>query len=249
MYKRPKMLMARARNLKPSFFTNDTLGELPPLARLLFQGLWCHADRAGRLEDRPRKLKAEILPYDDCDVEELLSALHAADFIFRYTIGECSYIQIVKFSKHQNPHQREPASTIPAPVLPGADPVQCADEHDPGRAPSLNPLTPSPIRGQATDAVTTEFDALWSRYPKRAGGNSRKEALAAYRASRKRHTPEVIAAGLERYRAFIEATGKVGTEYVKQAASFFGPKDHFLEPWDVPAAKRQADPFAGMVNK
>ena len=54
--------MARARNLKPSFFTNDILAEVPALGRLLFQGLWCVADREGRLADRPRKLKAEILP-------------------------------------------------------------------------------------------------------------------------------------------------------------------------------------------
>ena len=37
----------RARNLKPGFFKNETLAEIEPLGRLLFQGLWCMADREG----------------------------------------------------------------------------------------------------------------------------------------------------------------------------------------------------------
>ena len=51
--------MPRARNVKPGFFKNELLAECEPLARILFEGLWCEADREGRLEDRPRRLKAE----------------------------------------------------------------------------------------------------------------------------------------------------------------------------------------------
>ena len=46
--------MARARNIKPGFFRNADLVEMPIEARLLFIGLWTLADRSGRLEDRPR---------------------------------------------------------------------------------------------------------------------------------------------------------------------------------------------------
>ena len=60
--------MARSRNIKPGFFLNDDLAECEPLARLLFAGLWCIADREGRLEDRPKRIKIEVLPYDNCDV-------------------------------------------------------------------------------------------------------------------------------------------------------------------------------------
>lgn len=119
--------MARARNIKPGFFTNDALAEVPALGRILFQGLWCHADREGRLEDRPRKLKAEILPYDDCDIETLLNALASRGFILRYQVGESRYIQVVKFTKHQNPHIKEPASSIPAPDEHQTSPVQAAE--------------------------------------------------------------------------------------------------------------------------
>lgn len=103
----------RARNLKPGFFVNEDLVELPALARLLFAGLWCMADREGRTEDRPKRIKLEVLPADDCDVDTLLDALAGKGLIIRYEIDGGRYIGIPNFSKHQSPHIREAASTIP----------------------------------------------------------------------------------------------------------------------------------------
>lgn len=107
--------MARARNIKPGFFLNDTLAGCEPLARLLFAGLWTIADREGRLEDRPKRIKAEILPYDDCDPESLLQQLHDARFIVRYEADGERYIQVATWTKHQDPHYKERPSIIPAP--------------------------------------------------------------------------------------------------------------------------------------
>lgn len=107
--------MARARNIKPAFFMNDDLADISPLGRLLFIGLWTIADREGRLEDRPRRIKAEVLPYDDCDVDSLLDDLQEHDFIIRYEVDGERYVQVTNFVKHQNPHVRETESTIPAP--------------------------------------------------------------------------------------------------------------------------------------
>ena len=109
--------MARARNIKPGFFTNDLLAEASPLARILFAGLWCFADREGRLFDRPKKIKAEILPYDNCNADDLLQSLAELGFIQRYEVAGIRYIQVVNFDKHQNPHIKEQASEIPAPSL------------------------------------------------------------------------------------------------------------------------------------
>ena len=61
--------MARARNIKPSFFTNEDLVELPFEDRLLFIGLWTLADREGRLEDRPKRIKMAVFPADNVDVD------------------------------------------------------------------------------------------------------------------------------------------------------------------------------------
>lgn len=103
----------KTRTIKPGFFSNEHLGSLAPLTRLLFLGLWAEADRDGRLEDRPTRLKATILPYDDCDVHDLLQSLHAFNFIVRYEVNGCNYIQIVNFLKHQNPHPKEKSAGFP----------------------------------------------------------------------------------------------------------------------------------------
>ena len=108
--------MARSRNIKPGFFTNDELAECHPLGRLLFAGLCTIADKEGRLDDRPKKIKAMLLPFDEADCDALLQQLNDHKFIIRYRVnGEC-YIQISNWKKHQNPHCKEAASEIPAPI-------------------------------------------------------------------------------------------------------------------------------------
>lgn len=109
----------RARNIKPGFFKNEQLPDCTPLTRLLFIGLWCMADREGLLEDRPRKLKIEVFPCDDCDIDAMLEELQATGFIRRYEIEGRRYVQVVNFKKHQRPHNKEQASTIPAPTWDG----------------------------------------------------------------------------------------------------------------------------------
>ena len=107
--------MARARNIKPGFFKNEELVNLPYEVRLFFIGLWTLADRDGRLEDRPKKIKMELFPADNVDIEACLNSLAKAKFIIRYEVAESKYIQVVNFLKHQNPHHKETPSTIPKP--------------------------------------------------------------------------------------------------------------------------------------
>lgn len=105
--------MARARNIKPGLFSNELLVELPAFDRLAFIGLWCLADREGRLEDRVKRIKIELFPCDDYDVEAGLARLAAAGFISRYQVAGFSVIEITNFQKHQSPHGTEKDSTLP----------------------------------------------------------------------------------------------------------------------------------------
>ena len=174
--------MARARNIKPGFFINDQLAEIEPLGRLLFAGLWTIADREGRLEDRPKKIKAEILPYDNCDVDILLSALHEAVFITRYTVNGCNYIQIINFSKHQNPHPKEATSIIPA--IPSKEiekqltgNLLASDKTITKNADSLIPLiliSDSPI------PITTTSESLADKFEPEELENSSRQVFDAY---------------------------------------------------------------------
>ena len=106
--------MPRARNIKPGFFKNDELAEIDMCGRLLFIGLWTLADREGRIADRPKRIKAELFPYDDVDVDKLLGDLQEHGFIRRYTAQGVKCIQVVNFLKHQNPHKNEVESELPA---------------------------------------------------------------------------------------------------------------------------------------
>jgi hypothetical protein len=112
--------MPRTRNIKPGFFENEELTSLTPLERLLFAGLWCWADREGRLEDRPRRIKTQILAYEDrCDINKMLDNLQNSpgNFIARYEANGSKYIQINNFRKHQHCHVDEQKSVIPAPEM------------------------------------------------------------------------------------------------------------------------------------
>lgn len=111
--------MSRSRQVKPDFFLNEGLAVLPPMTRLLFIGLWTLADREGRVEDRPGRIKAQLFPYHDADVDTMLTEL-ARGFLDRYCANEIPCLQIVNFKKHQHVHPDEKASVLPAnPEIPG----------------------------------------------------------------------------------------------------------------------------------
>ena len=108
--------MARARNIKPGLFKNEILGVADPIYTLLFEGLWVLADREGRIEDRPLRIKAEIFPYrEGLNIDEMLNWLQTNGFIRRYEARGKKCIVVCEFVKHQNPHKNEAESELPAP--------------------------------------------------------------------------------------------------------------------------------------
>lgn len=105
--------MARARNIKPGFFKNEVLAEMSAFDRLLFIGLWCLADREGRVEDRPKRIKMELFPCDTYDVDTGIEELKKYGFVTRYEISGKKTIAIVNFLIHQTPHGTEKDSDLP----------------------------------------------------------------------------------------------------------------------------------------
>ncbi|HGV9335250.1 TPA: hypothetical protein ACNOIO_002439 [Raoultella planticola] len=94
----------------------------------------------------------------------------------------------------------------------------------------------APARPAKQD-YSPEFETAWDAYPKRAGGNSKAGAFKAWKARLKDGVkPSDMLAGVKRYAAYARATGSVGTQFVKQAATFFGPDRHFDESWQAPSA-------------
>jgi hypothetical protein len=157
--------MSRIRTIKPKFFQNEDLAALPYEWRLLFIGLWTQADREGRLEDRPRRLKAALFPYDDLDVNAGLGCLTNAGFLTRYEVNGVRYLAIPTWLKHQQPHVKEVPSDLPAPEQrsdqkTGASTVLARQEGkgiDQGR------------EGNGTSALRARFEQLWQVYPRKVG--------------------------------------------------------------------------------
>lgn len=205
--------MARARNIKPALFKNEILGVADPIYTLLFSGLWLLADREGRLEDRPLRIKAELFPYrEGLDMPAMLRWLHDSGFIYRYSFGENRYIEIANFTKHQNPHKNEVASEIPS-VSDGCidtDKIGTSTEEiktAPADSLSLDLLIPDSL---SLDSLNTDSKTLTSAVAPSPAKKPRKvkapEDLAAKEANR------------ETWRAYADSYfNRYGAEPVRNA--------------------------------
>lgn len=211
--------MARSRNIKPGFFRNDVLVGLPFEYRLLFIGLWTIADREGRFEDRPTKIKMELFPADNVDVEAGLQVLHENGFITRYSVDAERYCLVLAWCKHQNPHVKEAQSTIPAPVKHGASPVQAPEI--PARARLIpSSLIPSSraIEQQAARSTANRadrFEEFWTVYPVKKG---RADALKTWTARKLDAIADTIIADVKRRsaedRQWLDGFTPHGSTYV-----------------------------------
>lgn len=146
--------MARARQLKPSFFMDEDVACLRFPVRLLFQGLWTLADRKGRLEDRPAWIRVQVFPYDDMEsqhlsINDMLDELAAprkhrpGGFIQRYVVDGTAYIQIRNFERHQHPHPKELDSQIPPPPIVTEKPCNAAERNGEPRKAETSRAVPS----------------------------------------------------------------------------------------------------------
>jgi hypothetical protein len=207
--------------LKPGFFKNADLAEVPFEGRILFQGLWCLADRRGRLIDRPKQIKGEVLPYDDVSVPPLLDALQNHGLILRYETKGNRYIQIVNFEKHQYPHIKEAESTIPAPYKnrTSTSLIRLNPESPILNPSSLNPDVPITTKPPAAP----DFEKVWSLYPRRKG---RKAAQRHFKATVKTAVDfQNVLRALENYKQSKE----VKEGFIQNGSTWFNNWEDWLE--------------------
>lgn len=140
---------------------------------------------------------------------------------------------------------------------------QCAEHEGAMQGASMsNAPTPTPTpkpkdygsSPTATNRVeySTEFEEIWTAYPRRTGSNPKKAAFSAYRQRLEEGVShEEIASGAQRYAAWCMATDKIGTETVMQAKRFFGPGREFENDWSLPIGRskqRVPDDWGGIVE-
>lgn len=237
--------MARARNIKPAFFTNELLGTEDPIIALTFAGLWCLADKVGILEDRPLRIKAELFPYrESLDVNGYLSVLARLGFIVRYENDGKKLIQVCNFRKHQSPHHTEKAKGFPFSSDPKSliiegngyatvnSPIEDGKCAVPERSDSLIPDSLIPDTGFTDSLIPEEktcapaahadlFERFWKLYPNKKG---KANALKAW--ARLKVTDElfsIIADGLARQVA-CDAWLKDGGAFVPHPATWLNGK-------------------------
>lgn len=108
----------RKRVLSPGFFTDADLLTQPALYRIFFEGLWCFADREGRLLDKPIDLKVKILPNDQIDPFAAVKSLASRGLLARYAGPDGRRFLALKpkpWKQIQRIHPEEPESAIPPP--------------------------------------------------------------------------------------------------------------------------------------
>lgn len=106
--------MARIRSIKPDFWTDEKIVELPYEVRLFFIGSWNFADDHGNLQRSAKKMKMQIFPADVIDCEPLIQTLINHGLFTEYSVNGEEYIHIKGFKNHQVVN-RPSKSNIPEP--------------------------------------------------------------------------------------------------------------------------------------
>lgn len=107
----------RIRSVKPEVAFHVELWELEketglPM-RFAWVMLWCACDRDGRFAWEPRKLGAQILPYDGVDFSRVLDAWVTRGFVVKYACQGRDFGCIPSWKRHQIINNRERKSDIP----------------------------------------------------------------------------------------------------------------------------------------
>ncbi len=103
--------MARARFIRPEFFTDEKVGGLPYGARILFAGIWCHSDLRGVFEHSARQLRVLVFPFDEGltsgTVDEWLTQLGTAGMVLRFEAEGKPWGVVRRWIDHQDISTRE----------------------------------------------------------------------------------------------------------------------------------------------
>lgn len=95
--------MARIRTIKPDFWTDSLLVQMPHLTRLLYIALWNVADDHGFVRDEPDRIAMEVMPRElPEDIDAHLQLLFAAGRLELFVDDDgYSYYRVSKWEDHQ----------------------------------------------------------------------------------------------------------------------------------------------------
>lgn len=247
--------MARIRTVKPEYWTDERIGECSVSARLLFIASWNFADDHGGLDRSAKQLKAQAFPYDNIDCEPLVQELLDQRLLIEYEVDGKKYLHIKGFRTHQK--VEKPARPRVPLYEQDASPPRVLHESSPSppRLVAVSSLEGNVMEGKGRDVCmrepipevaqavhSEEFRKLKSTYPAFTGRQDwlNAEHYCRVRIDRDGATwPQLIEA-VSRYRAYCDAGGVSGPQYVMTPGKFFSADDKPWEHlWTSPPTKSQ----------
>lgn len=220
--------MARQRVINPEFFLDEELSGVSAHARLLYIGLWgiCD-DNYATLPNRPKWIKAQVFPYEEVNIEELIDELEKLEKITRFESEDGKQYWFVKnFFKYQKIDrpskpkfpEYQPYSTRHADC--GTDGERkkddtrgVLDEHSTSTRAEEKRSKEKRTSILSARADETPFEIFWEKYPRK---EQKRKSLEIW--ARKK-----LDAQLEAILAFIalaESSDRWKSGYVKQPPSF-----------------------------
>lgn len=183
---------------------------LPDAAQFLLMRLWMAAASAnGQLSDSYRTAIRQACVRHSSTMPKYFKLLQDKGFL-------------VTDASSSKRRVREEKRTTPA--------IQPAGREKP--APQTNPIPEKPAVIHMDPGGDPEFLVAWKIFPLREGGNPKSLAAKAWARRRREGMPAAeMLAGVERYAECCRREGKIGTPYVMQAATFFGPDKRWQESY------------------
>jgi hypothetical protein len=216
--------VARIRTIKPEFWIDERVGECSPTTRLLFIATWNFADDNGNLERSAKQLKAQAMPYDSIDCEDLILELIRLGLLEEYTVNGHKYLHISNFEKHQK-IEKKSAARHPLP--------------------DSSPTTPQPV-GIGREGKVKEVEEEWNDLPNDLDKRV-LEIAQAYPFSKYRHEMEIPpivtnsiiqAINYEKGQWFVVlgyakayADSKPDPKFVMSIEKFFGDPNKYRREW------------------
>ena len=244
------------RILRDGILTSERVNELSWPAEVFYRRLMSAVDDFGRFWGKPDLLRAALFPLrlekvSNADVVKWIGETRKAGLVSVYSVEAKEYLQLLDF------RQQIRATKSKFPDVPSGCVSDAQQLRSNGSA--YAPVAVSEVEDESEDETTArqsspareqEFDKFFAEYPKRAGNNPKARAFKAYRARLSEgHTANEILEGATRYATYCQSTGKVGTEFVLQAATFLGPDKPFTQAWDQPTSGYATPDYSSLMKE
>lgn len=172
------------RILKESICTSDSVDELSWFEEVVFYRLIVNCDDYGRMDGRPKLLRARLFPLKsvtDKQISDAVQSLRTAGIVDLYYVDGRPFLQLRTWDKHQRVRAKQ--SKYPAPestccqMSASRGQMSANDSETLTNAPVIQS---NPIQSESKSESNTrdaQFELFWDAYPRKVGKIAAKKAF------------------------------------------------------------------------